>query len=117
VRTVLSGTIAAACSLRAALVLVAAAGLAIRAFGGDAAAGKAVFDGARPACASCHRDTLNPLAGTGAQNTEDELRQWVRNPSDMIEKKSKKGRMPAYGPEKISDPDLDNLVAYLATLQ
>ena len=116
-RTVSSGTIAAACSLRAALALVAAAGLATRAVGGDAAAGRAVFDGARPACASCHRDSLNPLARTGAQNSEDELRQWVRNPSEMIEKKSKKGRMPAYGPEKISDADLDDLVAYLATLK
>jgi mono/diheme cytochrome c family protein len=35
----------------------------------------------------------------------------------MIAKKGKKGIMPAYTPEKISDADLENLVAYMATLK
>jgi mono/diheme cytochrome c family protein len=35
----------------------------------------------------------------------------------MIAKKGKKGIMPAYPAEKLSDADLDSLVAYLATLK
>jgi mono/diheme cytochrome c family protein len=98
-------------------VLVLAASFAASAFAGDATAGKTVFDAAKPACKSCHTDAKNPLAKTGADNTADELKAWVRTPKDMIAKKSKKGIMPAYPAEKISDADLDNLVAYMATLK
>jgi mono/diheme cytochrome c family protein len=35
----------------------------------------------------------------------------------MIAKKGKKGTMSAYGADKISDADLDNLVAYLGTMK
>jgi cytochrome c553 len=83
----------------------------------DAAAGKAVYDAAKPACKTCHTDTKNPLAKTGAENTADELKAWVRAPKDMIAKKGKKGIMPAYGADKISDADLENLVAHLATMK
>ena len=83
----------------------------------DAAAGKAVFDGAKPACKGCHTDAKNPLAKAGADNSADELKAWVRTPKDMIAKKAKKGIMPAYPAEKLSDADLDNLVAYLATMK
>jgi len=98
----------------AALLALAYAGSAMA---GDAAAGKAVFEGAKPACKSCHTDAKNPLAKTGAENTPDELKAWVRTPKDMITKKGKKGMMPAYGPDKIADADLENLVAYMATMK
>ena len=84
---------------------------------GDAAAGKAVFDSAKPPCKTCHTDTKSPLAKAGAENTADELKAWLRTPKDMIAKKGKKGTMPVYGADKISDADLENLVAYLATLK
>ena len=84
---------------------------------GDAAAGKAVFDSAKPPCKTCHTDVKSPLAKAGADNTADELKAWVRTPKDMIAKKGKKGTMPAYGADKISDADLENLAAYLATLK
>lgn len=99
------------------VMVVLAASLAASAWAGDAAAGKAVFDGAKPACKTCHTDAKNPLAKTGAENTPDELKTWVRAPKDMIAKKSKKGVMPAYPADKISDADLENLVAYLATMK
>jgi mono/diheme cytochrome c family protein len=83
----------------------------------DAAAGKAVYDAAKPACKTCHTDAKNPLAKTGAENTADELKAWIRTPKEMITKKGKKGIMPAYGADKISDADLDNLVAHLATMK
>ncbi len=98
-------------------VAVLAVSLAASAFAADAAAGKAVYDGAKPACKGCHSDAKNPLAKTGAENTVDELKAWVRTPKDMIAKKTKKGIMPAYGPDKISDADLENLVAYMATMK
>lgn len=98
-------------------VAVAAVSLAAGSFAGDAAAGKAVYDGAKPACKGCHTDTKNPLAKTGAENTVDELKAWIRTPKDMIAKKGKKGIMPAYGADKITDADLENLVAYMATMK
>ena len=100
--------------LAAALLVLAYAGSAVA---GDAAAGKTVFDGAKPACKSCHTDAKNPLAKAGAENTPEELKAWVRTPKDMITKKGKKGMMPAYGPDKITDADLENLVAYMATMK
>ena len=41
----------------------------------------------------------------------------MRTPKDMIAKKGKKGIMPVYGPDKITDADLENLVAYMATMK
>jgi mono/diheme cytochrome c family protein len=102
--------------------LFVAAAAAVLAFAGsalaeDVAAGKAVYDGAKPACKSCHTDTKNPLAKAGAENTKDELKAWVRTPKEMITKKGKKGMMPAYGPDRINDKDLEALVAYMATMK
>ena len=96
------------------LMAVAFAGSALTA---DAAANKTVFEGAKPTCKSCHTDAKNPLAKAGAENNAEELKAWVRTPKDMIAKKSKKGIMPAYGADKISDGDLENLVAYLGTMK
>ena len=98
-------------------VVILAASFAASAVAGDAAAGKAVFDGAKPACKGCHTDAKNPLAKAGADNSAADLKAWVRTPKDMIAKKGKKGIMPAFTPEKIADPDLENLVAYLATMK
>jgi mono/diheme cytochrome c family protein len=89
----------------------------VPALAADAGAGKAVYDGAKPACKGCHTEVKNPLARAGADNTVDELRAWLRTPKDMIAKKGKKGIMPAYGGDKITDADLENLVAYLATMK
>ena len=100
-----------------AVVVMAAAFWAAPAVAGDAAAGKAVLDSAKPPCKTCHTDAKNPLAKAGAENTADELKAWVRSPKDMIAKKGKKGTMPGYGADKISDADLDNLVAYLGTMK
>jgi len=98
-------------------VAIVAVSLAATTFAGDAAAGKAVYDGAKPACKGCHTDVKNPLAKTGAENTADELKAWIRTPKEMIAKKAKKGIMPAYGADKITDADLENLVAYMATMK
>jgi mono/diheme cytochrome c family protein len=98
-------------------VALAVSAFAAPSFAGDAAAGKTVYEAAKPACKSCHTETKNPLTKTGAENTLEELKAWVRAPKDMIAKKGKKGIMPAYGPDKITDADLENLVAYMATMK
>jgi len=105
--------------MRRSMILVAilATCLAGRVLAADAAKGKAVFEGAKPACKACHTDAKNPLAKAGADNTADDLKAWVRTPKDMMAKRKKTGMMPAFGPEKISDADLDALVAYLATMK
>ncbi len=83
----------------------------------DTAAGKAVFDNAKPACKTCHTETRNSLAKAGANNTAEELKAWVRTPKEMMTKKGKTGMMPAFSAEKISNADLDALVAYLASMK
>ena len=83
----------------------------------DTAAGKAVFDGAKPACKSCHTEARNPLSKVGATHTTEELKAWIRTPKEMMAKKGKKGMMPAFPEQKMSNADLDALVAYLATMK
>ncbi len=83
----------------------------------DAAKGKAVMSSVTPKCTTCHTETKNPLAKAGAENSKDELKAWVRTPKDMMAKKGKKGMMPAFPPEKISDADLNAVVDYLATMK
>jgi len=106
--------------MRRALI-VALAGVAVAfagsSFAADAAAGKAVFDSAKPACKGCHTDAKNSLAKVGAANKPEDLKAWVRTPKDMLAKAKKTGMMPAYPAEKISDADLDNLVAYLSSMK
>ena len=102
-------------------LMVVVAGLAVlvagSAFAADAAAGKTVFDGAKPACKGCHTDAKHSLAKVGATNKPEDLKAWVRTPKDMLAKAKKTGMMPAYPAEKISDADLDNLVAYLGSMK
>ncbi len=83
----------------------------------DPAKAKAVMTSVTPKCTGCHTDTKNSLAKAGAENTEADLKAWVRTPKEEMAKKGKKGMMPPYPPEKISDADLDALVAYLATMK
>ena len=93
------------------------AGVAATAIAGDPGAGKAVYEGAKPACKGCHTDVKNPLARAGAENTPGELAAWIRTPKEMMAKKGKTGTMPSYPAARISDADLENLVAYMATLK
>ena len=103
------------------VLIAAVAGLAVSlagsAYAADAAAGKAVFDSAKPPCKMCHTDAKNSLAKVGASLKADDLKAWVRTPKDQMAKAKKTGTMPAFPPEKISDADLDNLVAYLGTMK
>jgi mono/diheme cytochrome c family protein len=99
-----------------AVMTVLAVSFAGSAFAADAAKGKEVFDAAKPACKMCHTDAKHPLK-EAAGKKPDELKAWVRTPKDMLTKAGKTGAMPVYGADKISDADLDNLVAYIASLK
>lgn len=47
----------------------------------------------------------------------DEIKAWLRTPKEMMAKKGKTGTKPTFGPDKISDKDLDDLATYLSTLK
>jgi mono/diheme cytochrome c family protein len=67
--------------------------------GGDAMAGEAVFANN---CAGCHPGVGPDLQGHMASPAA--TRMIIRNGED---------RMPAFGPDKISDEDLENVLAHL----
>ena len=95
-------------------------GLATGASASDAALvakGKAVFDGAKPACKVCHNANKNPLDNYGAKGSVAEVKAWLRTPKEMLDKNGKKGTKPTFGPDKISDADLEALAAYLVSLK
>jgi cytochrome c553 len=100
-----------------AAIAMLVSGFAAAAFAGDAGAGKAVYESAKPACKGCHTDVKNPLSRAGAENTPEELAAWIRTPKEMMGRKGRTGTMPSYPPSRISDADLENLVAYMATLK
>ena len=94
----------------AAMVLAVSVTPALAQSGGDAAAGKALWDGSQTQCRSCHGAKGEgafgpPLAGRGM--TGGEFRQAARKPW---------GLMPAYTEEQVSDADLANFAAYFAGL-
>ena len=79
--------------------------------------GKAVFDGAKPACKACHNEKKNSLDNFGATGSVEDVKAWVRTPKEQFAKTGKKGMMPAFSASKISDADLDALAAYLMSLK
>lgn len=81
------------------------------------ARGKAVFEGAKPACKVCHNANKNALDNYGAKGSAAEVKAWLRTPKEMLDKTGKKGPKPTFGPDKISDTDLDALAAYLVSLK
>jgi len=79
--------------------------------GGDAAAGKSLWEGNNTQCRNCHgkdgEGAFGPdLAGRGL--SESEFQQAVRHPW---------GVMPAFVDTQISDADIANLAAYFSSLQ
>ena len=104
------------------VLLAASFGVAVAAQ--DAAKGKQVYEAATPKCKVCHSvgGVGNPkgaLDDVGGKLKADEIKAWLRTPKEMTEKAkaTRKPVMPAYGPDKISDADLDALAAYLLSLK
>ena len=96
-----------------AVMTVLAVSLAGSAFAADAAKGKEVFDAAKPACKMCHTDAKHPLQGGGREEA-GRTQGLGAHAQGHAHQGGKTGTMPTYGADKISDADLDNLVAYIA---
>jgi mono/diheme cytochrome c family protein len=88
---------------------------------GDPAAGKEVFDSAQPACGSCHTleaagasQTLGPNLDEGLADKDAAfIRESIVNPDAEVTEGFSDGLMPEDYGEKLSDQELDDLVAFL----
>jgi mono/diheme cytochrome c family protein len=90
----------------------------------DVTKGKQVYEGATPKCKVCHSiggegNAKGSLDGVGGKLKAEEIKAWLRTPKEMAEKAKaeRKPPMPAFTKEKLSDPDLDALTAYLLSLK
>jgi len=113
--------------LRLALAIAAVAlfGFANTAHAQDKAAidkGMKLYDEQTPKCSVCHSiagkgNAKGVLDGVGSKLTADEIRLWLTDPKGMTTKMkaTRTPAMPAYS--KLQKPDLDALVAYLASLK
>ena len=101
------------------MVIIALALCCMAVFGADAKKGAEVYANAKPACKTCHSiggqgGKMSTLDGVGAKYTADALKKWIRTPKEA---KAGSKMITAYGPDKISDADLEDLVAYMLTLK
>ena len=87
------------------------------------AAGKKLFNTTDPPCTKCHgaegkgkkeKETL--LDGVSARISPAEIRQWIMDPETMTAKLPKQPKV-AMKPVKLTDPEVDALVAYLLSLK
>ncbi|HEU5181811.1 MAG TPA: cytochrome c [Candidatus Polarisedimenticolia bacterium] len=106
------------------LSVLAAGSLALAQDAAQVEKGKAVFAAANPKCTMCHSvagqgNAKHPLDGVGGKLSGDDIKAWIRTPKEMAAKAKSEGKPPmmAYPKEKISDADLDSLVAYLLSLK
>jgi cytochrome c2 len=98
-------------SLAASLIMAYA--FALAAAGGDVEKGKAVYEAQK--CKMCHSiagvgNKKFPLDGVGGKLSAEDIKKWIVDPKSM----KKDTVMKAY---KLSDADLDNLMAYMLSLK
>jgi mono/diheme cytochrome c family protein len=86
--------------------------------------GKAVYETATPKCKTCHSvggvgNAKGALEGAASKLKPQEVRGWLRTPQGDDGEDEGDAQAPdaAYGPDKISDADLDALTAYLLSLK
>lgn len=82
-------------------------------------AGKKVYDAQK--CSACHQvagkgSKMSPLDGVGSKLSVADIKMWIVEPAKMEAKLATKAKikMKAY---KLSEADLDAVVAYLASLK
>ncbi len=98
-------------SLAASLIMAYA--FALGAAGGDVEKGKAVYEAQK--CKMCHSiagvgNKKSPLDGVAGKLSAEDIKKWIVDPKSM----KKDTVMKAY---KLSDADLDNLMAYMLSLK
>jgi len=86
--------------------------------------GKGVLQSINPKCTMCHAisghgNPRNPLDGIGSKLSANDIKAWIRTPKEMAAKAKSEVKPPmsAYPADKLSDSDLDALVAYLMSLK
>ena len=94
--------------------------VASTAFAQDAAKGQKVF--ADQKCSICHSvagvgNKKGPLDGIGAKLSADDIRKWITSAPDMAAKAKADRKPPMKAYTMLSKGDLDDLVAYLASLK
>jgi len=111
------------------------AGFSSTAFAGDAATGKSIYEDKKAGnCKMCHKTTGKKLVGPGlkevsARNSDEWLNKWLKDPQAIWEendaetqelrkrmKKQKKKKTAMKLKRKLSDEEIDHLIAYLKTL-
>jgi len=109
------------------IVVLAIAGMlavSLSGFAQDAAKGKTLFSSVSPKCTMCHSaegagNAKNPLDGVGSKLSADDIKAWIRTPKEMAAKAKSEAKPPMqpYAKEKLSDADMDAIVAYLMSLK
>jgi mono/diheme cytochrome c family protein len=103
---------------------IAAMGTLASAQGAKAEAGKQLY--ATQKCATCHQiagvggKLASALDGVGAKLTEADIRKWMTAPAQMEAALKTKPKMPMstyMKSKKLSDADIDALVAYMMSLK
>ncbi|HYN10904.1 MAG TPA: cytochrome c [Vicinamibacterales bacterium] len=86
------------------------------------AAGKVLYDKLK--CGTCHEaegkgNKKLPLDGISKKLTTPQIRMWIASPAEMEAKLAKKPtvKMSSMMKTKLSDPDVDALVAYVHSLK
>lgn len=101
--------------------------LALLAGGPDAALiekGRRVAANASPKCIMCHMvegrgNSRVKLDGVGSRLTAEDIKRWVRTPREMAKARGStiQPAMQAYPKDKLTDADLEALVAFLLSLK
>ncbi len=116
-------------------VVTIVAGLSSTAFAGDAAMGKSIYEDKKAGnCKMCHKITdkkgVGPgLKGVSARYSDGWMKKWLKDPQAVWEendaetqglrklmKKEKRKKTAMKMKKKLSDEEIDNLIAYLKTL-
>lgn len=119
----------------ALFIITIVAGLSSAAFAGDAAIGKSIYENKKAGnCKMCHKTTKKKLVGPGlegvsARHSDGWMKKWLKDPQATWEendaethelkkqmKKEKRKKTAMKLKRKLSDEEIDNLVAYLKTL-
>jgi len=122
-------------TIMALFVIAIVAGFSSTAFAGDADAGKSIYEDKKAGnCKMCHKTTGKKLVGPGlkgvsARNSDEWLKKWLTDPQATWEendaetqelrkrmKKQKKKKTAMKMKKKLSDEEIDHLIAYLKTL-
>ena len=94
------------------LVPVIFAGASVNSFAGDAAAGKARYQ----QCASCHGQAAQGMPNLG-KKLADKDAAYIKKQIDAFKSGARKNPMMDAMAKTVTDADIENIAAYLATLK